>query len=82
MQDLLACLDKDFPRGTELTPLQKEWEAHEAFAEARRRVYIGRNEYFEKVEDYVAQRKNTPLVIVGESGTLFISTVYSHVNKI
>ena len=68
IQDLQWCLDEDFPIGTELTPLEREREAHIAFAEARRRVYIGREEYFERISDYMKEDQDKPLVILGESG--------------
>ncbi len=68
IQDLEWCIDEDFPVGTELTPLEREKEAHVAFAEARRRVYIGREEYFERISDYMKEDQDKPLVILGESG--------------
>ena len=68
MQDLITCLDEDFPVGTELTPLERERESHEAFADVRRRVYIGRDEYFNQINAYMLTHKPHPLVILGESG--------------
>jgi len=68
LQDLSWCVDQDFPPGTELTPLEREREAHQAFADARRRVYIGREEYFTQIDDYMAKRNTQPLVLLGESG--------------
>ena len=62
------CLNQDFPAGTELTMLEKESEAHEAFADARRRVYIGREEYFDQINGYMMKDLKKPLVILGESG--------------
>ena len=43
---------RDFPPGTNLSHLEREQEAHNAFAEARRRVYIGRQEYFDYIDKY------------------------------
>ena len=72
-QDLEWCIDKDFPKGTELTPLEREYEAHSAFAEARRRVYIGREEYFEEINKHMEEFTGVPLVVLGESGCVLYS---------
>ena len=52
LQDLMKCINEDFPAGTNLSHLEREQEAHDAFAEARRRVYIGRQEYFDYIDNY------------------------------
>ena len=65
-------MNEDFPPGSQLTPLQREKEAHEAFADARKRVYIGREEYFVAIDKHfetASREGNKPLVIVGESGS-------------
>lgn len=67
-QDLEWCVEQDFPKGTELSPLEREREAHVAFADARRRVYIGRQEYFAKIDEFMGEHRKIPLVILGESG--------------
>ena len=72
IQDLEMCLDRDFPKGTELTPLEREHEAHVAFADARCRVYIGREEYFTQIDQYMKQHAKYPLVILGESGSTIL----------
>ena len=69
-QDLEWCVDEDFPKGTELSPLERERESHRAFADARCRVYIGREEYFTSIDDYMSQPQRKPLVLLGESGAL------------
>ncbi|XP_041454385.1 uncharacterized protein LOC121407396 [Lytechinus variegatus] len=68
-EDLVKCINDDFPPGTNLTALQRESEAHDAFANARRRVYIGRQEYFDYIDNYFAQKPKVPLTIIGESGS-------------
>ncbi|XP_071504967.1 uncharacterized protein [Diadema antillarum] len=68
-QDLERCIDTEFPLGSKLTPLQREREAHQSFADVRRRVYIGRSEYFEKIDEYFAGSPSMPFVILGESGS-------------
>ena len=67
-QDLQWCIDQDFPEGTQLTPLEREREAHTAFAEARRRVYIGGTEYFKAIDEYMSEHHSKPLCIFGNSG--------------
>jgi len=71
-QDLQSCVETDFPIGTELSSIEKEREAHISFAEARRRIYIGRESYFKYIDNYMDAETNTPLVILGESGDLFV----------
>ena len=61
-------MDQDFPKGTELTALEREREAHLAFAAARKRVYIGRQEYFANISNFMTEHKGQPLVLLGESG--------------
>lgn len=68
MKDLVKLLDEDFPLGTELTALEQEREAHKAFADARCRVYIGREQYFDEINEFMDGTHHTPLVILGESG--------------
>jgi nephrocystin-3 len=71
-QDLIWCVDEDFPAGTELTALQREREAHQAFADARCRVYIGSEDYFTRIEEHTNSHDRKPMVILGESGMFFI----------
>ncbi len=61
-------MEEDFPRGTRLSALDQEREAHQAFAEARRRVYVGGSQYFAQLDAYVEEHRKSPLVILGESG--------------
>ena len=67
----MRCINEDFPLGSQLTHVEQEREAHEAFADVRKRVYIGREEYFEAIDKHfesVARGENEPLVILGTSG--------------
>ncbi|KAJ8300745.1 hypothetical protein KUTeg_022264 [Tegillarca granosa] len=68
-KDLQWCVEQDFPAGTELTPLEREREAHQAFADARCRVYIGRQEYFVSIDENLKKGSNQPFVLLGESGS-------------
>eukprot|EP00057_Strongylocentrotus_purpuratus_P006384 XP_011660858.1 PREDICTED: uncharacterized protein LOC576310 isoform X1 [Strongylocentrotus purpuratus] len=68
-KDLERCINQEFPLESKLTPLQQEREAHLSFAEVRRRVYIGRAEYFTRINDYFAGDPKLPLTVLGESGS-------------
>jgi nephrocystin-3 len=68
LEDLWSIIDGEFPEGSKPDPLDREIEEHEQYAETRRRVYIGRDEYFRKLDHY-ADDPNLPLVISGESGS-------------
>ncbi|XP_053394800.1 uncharacterized protein LOC123525710 isoform X2 [Mercenaria mercenaria] len=68
-KDLKRCVDEDFPVGTELTKLEQQREAHNAFAEKRCRVYIGREDYFRTVDEKRSKKINQPFVLLGESGS-------------
>ena len=70
LQDLQTCIEEDFPLGTELTPLEREREAHQAFADARCQVYIGREDYFTQINAELDKDINQPMVLLGESGTI------------
>ena len=49
-------------------PLTREARDHEAFAETRRRNYVGRSEYFAALDRFAAG-DGGPLVLLGESGS-------------
>jgi len=68
MADLTAVIDKLFPEGSQPDPLDREAMDHEAYAQSRERVYIGRPEYFAKLDAYADGAGDQPLVILGESG--------------
>ena len=68
LEDLWKIIDEEYPAGSRLGPLDQEIIDHEQFAESRRRVYIGREEYFQRLDHHV-QSDNQPLVITGESGS-------------
>jgi hypothetical protein len=56
-----------FPQGSQPDPLDREAAEHEAFAQSRARVYIGRQEYYERLDEH-ARSDGPPLVVLGESG--------------
>ncbi|XP_071175248.1 uncharacterized protein [Mytilus edulis] len=67
-KDLERCLDDDFPKGTELSKLEQQREAHAAFSSARCRVYIGSQDYFTEINNNRSQNLTQPFVLLGESG--------------
>ncbi len=66
-KDLEDAIDKEFPE-QQLTPLERDRLDHQVFAESRARVYIGRQEYIDRLDDH-ALGTGDPLVILGESGS-------------
>ena len=67
-------MNEDFPPGSQLSNTDREKEAHEAFADQRKRVYIGREEYFKAIDEHFdkiveGSSVNQPLVILGQSGS-------------
>ena len=67
LEDLWKVIDEKFPLEEVPTALERERMDHEAFAAARQKVYIGRETYFERLDEHVAS-DNPPLVVLGESG--------------
>jgi tetratricopeptide (TPR) repeat protein len=68
LRDLTEVIDRLFPEGSEPAPLDREAAGHEAFARQRARVYIGRPQYYERLDAH-ARGDGPPLVIVGEPGS-------------
>ncbi|MFH2057647.1 MAG: tetratricopeptide repeat protein [Pseudomonadota bacterium] len=67
LKDLETSINKEFPEQT-LTPLERDRLDHEVFAESRAKVYIGRSQYFDRLDDH-AQGTGQLLVVLGESGS-------------
>lgn len=55
----------DFPQGDQ-NDLERHY--HEVFAQTRTRLYIRRDEYFRKLDDFVNSEKIKPLVVFGSEG--------------
>ena len=68
LDDLWGVIDKRFPVVEIPTILERERAGHEAFGSLRTKVYIERQEYFDRLNDHVAAG-GPPLVILGESGS-------------
>jgi hypothetical protein len=83
LADLTALIDRLFPAGSEPDPLDREAADHDAFARSRLGVYIGRPDYFDRLDafartpddDTSPQRQQEDagpgvgLVVLGESGS-------------
>jgi len=68
LQDLTEVINQLYPEESVPSPLDKEALEHEAFAHNRCSVYIGRNEYFGRLEEHI-KGAGLPLVVLGESGS-------------
>ncbi|MFQ5643581.1 MAG: AAA family ATPase [Thiogranum sp.] len=68
LEDLWAVIDRRFPEDQKPTALERIRMDHEAFAAVRRKVYIGRSEYYEQLNKHAAG-DGPPLVLLGESGS-------------
>jgi tetratricopeptide (TPR) repeat protein len=78
LADLGAVIDRLFPEGSQPDALEREAWEHEAFARTRAvvevrpgeaaGVYVGRREYFERLDAHAAGG-GPPVVVLGESGS-------------
>ena len=66
-KDFAELIETLYPAGAEPEPLDREAAVHEAFAQSRARVYVGRQEYFDRLDEHV-ESDGPPLVVLGESG--------------
>jgi len=67
LRDLTAVIENLYPEKSIPDPLDRAAADHEAYAASRRRVYIGREEYVERLDAHAA-RDGLPLVVLGASG--------------
>ena len=67
LRDLTAVIERLYPESSIPDPLDRAAADHEADAASRRRVYIGRTEYMERLDAHAAG-DGPPLVVLGESG--------------
>ncbi|MCX6876218.1 MAG: ATP-binding protein [Verrucomicrobia bacterium] len=67
LADLKDAIEAQFPIAEIPDPLTREACDHEAFAEIRRRTYIGRDDYFQTLDRHAAVGDG-PLVLLGASG--------------
>ena len=67
LADFTRLIDRLFPQNEPPDPLDREAAMHEAFASSRARVYVGREEYYDRL-DGQARGDGPPLVVLGASG--------------
>ena len=67
LADLTAAINAQYPKEEVPDALTRDAQGHEAFAEIRRRTYIGRPDYFAALDQHAAG-SGGPLVLVGDSG--------------
>ena len=67
LRDLTAVIENLYPERSIPDPLDRDAADHEAYAASRRRVYIGRQKYIERLDAHAAG-DGPPLVVLGESG--------------
>jgi len=68
LEDLKTAIEAQFPVEDVPDALTREAQDHEAFAEIRRRTYIGRAEYIEALDKH-AIGDGGPIVLLGDSGS-------------
>ena len=68
-EDFTQLINDLFPEGSQPDPLDREAMDHEAYAQSRERVYIGRPEYFTRLDAHADGGGDQPLVILGEPGS-------------
>ena len=69
LEDLWTAICMEYPEeAPEIDPLIIERQMHEAFAEERARLHIGRLEQAARLTEYVQSTDRRPVVITGESG--------------
>jgi tetratricopeptide (TPR) repeat protein len=69
LRDMTAVIDRLYPEGSRPDPLDREAMDHAAYARSRARVYIGRDEYFQRLDAYAAGNSDKPLAVLGASGS-------------
>lgn len=67
LEDMTNVINRLYPKDEVIDPLDRLAMEHEAFAQSRTRVYIGRQEYFDRLDRHI-ESKSQPLVIIGKSG--------------
>lgn len=68
LRDLTEIIERRYPADEMPDPLDREALDHEAFAESRAKIYIGRQSYYDRLDEH-ARSDGLPLVVLGESGS-------------
>jgi nephrocystin-3 len=69
LEDMTAVINRLYPQDVVPTIVEREAMDHEAYARSRAQIYIGRQEYFDRLDAHAASNSEHPLVILGESGS-------------
>ncbi len=67
LEDFTRLLNQLFPEEDKPHSLDRDLADHETIAQSRAMVYVGRKEYFDRLDDHVFSH-DSPLVVLGESG--------------
>lgn len=67
LRDLTIAIERAYPETTGLGALDRAALDHEAYSASRRTVYVGRQEYLDRLDAHAAS-DGLPLVVAGESG--------------
>jgi nephrocystin-3 len=68
LEQLKDVIDKQYPIESIPDPLTREARDHKAYAEIRRRTYIGRPDYFNALDNH-CKSDGKPLLLLGDSGS-------------
>ena len=68
LEDFRSVIDSQYPPDEKIDPLDRDAIEHDVYAQSRAQVYIGREEYYKRLEEHV-QSQDQPLIILGESGS-------------
>lgn len=66
---LSRVIEEEVKRHDRFDKVEQEAFAHQAFGQERARVFIGRQDLLRRIQDYVAGRDQSPLVLHGLSGS-------------
>jgi tetratricopeptide (TPR) repeat protein len=69
LEDFTRMIEETWSEDLRPEPLDREAADHEVSAQSRTRVYMGRQEYFDRLDAHAAANSTTPLVVLGEPGS-------------
>jgi tetratricopeptide (TPR) repeat protein len=69
LEDFTKIIDDRWPEGPPPDPIDREAADHEACAQSRTQVYIGRQEYYDRLDAHAATNSTMPLTVLGEPGS-------------
>ena len=67
--ELEGVILREIKKLEQVDPLEKEIAAHQAFGEARRRHFVGREQILGQIDGYLFSQNRSPLVIHGQPGS-------------